>query len=121
MHEEFQARLWLVTWDTEQCWKELERICAEGVAKHSSSDVDYGHASRVVEALSQRGWPRSRRSCGSATSPGLLPSRARGCSWLLFRGWPAPAGTAAATPRASSTAHLRATSRAASGIGAPSE
>jgi hypothetical protein len=35
--------------------KELERICAEGVGKRYSSDVDFGHASRVVEALARQG------------------------------------------------------------------
>jgi hypothetical protein len=52
---EFRERLQLATWDADQCWKELERICAEGVGKHYSSDVDFGHASRVVEALARKG------------------------------------------------------------------
>jgi hypothetical protein len=52
---EFRERLQLATWDAEQCWEELERICAEGVGKHYSSDVDFGHASRVVEALACKG------------------------------------------------------------------
>jgi hypothetical protein len=51
MRREFQERLRLVTWDADQCWKELERICAEGVGK----DVDFGHANRVVEALARQG------------------------------------------------------------------
>jgi len=48
---EFRERLQLATWDADQCWKELERICAEGVG----TDVDFGHASRVVEALARQG------------------------------------------------------------------
>lgn len=52
---EFRERLQLASWDADQCWKELERICAEGVGKHYSSDVDFGHASRVVEALARQG------------------------------------------------------------------
>jgi HEAT repeat protein len=52
---EFRERLQLASWDPDQCWKELERICAEGVAKQDSSDVDFGHASRVVEALARKG------------------------------------------------------------------
>ena len=52
---EFRERLQLATWDADQCWKELERICAEGVGKHYSSDVDFGHARRVVEALARQG------------------------------------------------------------------
>jgi hypothetical protein len=52
---EFRERLQLATWDADQCWKELERICAEGVGKRYSSEVDFGHASRVVEALARQG------------------------------------------------------------------
>jgi hypothetical protein len=52
---EFQERLQLASWDADQCWKELERICAEGVGEHDSSEVDFGHASRVVEALARQG------------------------------------------------------------------
>jgi hypothetical protein len=52
---EFRERLQLATWDADQCWKELERICTEGTGKHYSSDVDFGHASRVVEALARQG------------------------------------------------------------------
>jgi hypothetical protein len=55
MRQQFQERLQLATWDAGQCWKELERICAEGVGKHYSSDVNFGHASRVVEALARKG------------------------------------------------------------------
>jgi hypothetical protein len=51
----FQERLQLASWDADQCWKELERICAEGVGKHYSSDVDFGHARRVVETLARQG------------------------------------------------------------------
>jgi hypothetical protein len=51
----FRERLQLDSWDADQCWKELERVCAEGVGKHDSSDVDFGHASRVVEALARQG------------------------------------------------------------------
>jgi hypothetical protein len=51
MRQEFQERLQLATWDADQCWNELERICTEGVGK----DVDFGHASRVVEALARQG------------------------------------------------------------------
>lgn len=51
MRQEFQERPRLASWDADQCWKELERICAEGVGK----DVDFGHASRVVEALARKG------------------------------------------------------------------
>ena len=52
---ELREHLQLASWDADQCWKELERICAEGVGKHSSSDVDLGHAGRVVEALARQG------------------------------------------------------------------
>jgi hypothetical protein len=52
---EFRERLQLATWDADQCWHELERTCAEGVGKHYSSDVDFCHASRVVEALAHKG------------------------------------------------------------------
>jgi hypothetical protein len=52
---EFQERLQLATWDADQCWKELERVCAEGVGKQYASEVDFGHASRVVEALARQG------------------------------------------------------------------
>jgi hypothetical protein len=48
---EFRERLRLATWDADQCWHELERICTEGVG----TDVDLGHASRVVEALARQG------------------------------------------------------------------
>jgi hypothetical protein len=52
---EFRERLQLATWDADQCWTELERICAEEVGKQYSSDVDFDHASRVVEALARQG------------------------------------------------------------------
>jgi hypothetical protein len=52
---EFRERLCLFTWDADQCWNELERICAEGIGKNHPSDVDFGHASRVVEALARQG------------------------------------------------------------------
>jgi hypothetical protein len=52
---EFQERLQLASWDADQCWKELERICDEGVGKQDSSGVDFGHAGRVVEALARQG------------------------------------------------------------------
>src|SRR5208283_3636377 len=48
-------RLQLASWNTEQCWRELERISTEGVGKPYSSDVDLGHARRVVEALARQG------------------------------------------------------------------
>jgi SEC-C motif len=51
MQREFEERLRLASWDADQCWKELESICAEGVGK----DVDFGHANRVVEALARQG------------------------------------------------------------------
>jgi len=51
MHEELQERLRLASWDADQCWNELDRFCTEGVGK----DVDFGHASRVVEALARQG------------------------------------------------------------------
>jgi hypothetical protein len=51
----FRERLQLTSWDADQCWEEMERICAGGVGKHHSSDVDVGHARRVVEALAGQG------------------------------------------------------------------
>jgi hypothetical protein len=48
---EFRERLQLAPWDADQCWQELEKICTEGVG----TDVDFGHASRVVEALARQG------------------------------------------------------------------
>ncbi len=52
---DFQDRLQLASWNGDQCWTELERICAEGVGKNTSSDVDFGHANRVVDALARQG------------------------------------------------------------------
>ncbi len=49
----FRERLELACWDAEQCWKELERICVEGLAQ--SDDVDFDHARRVVQALARQG------------------------------------------------------------------
>ncbi len=54
---EFREQLRLASWDADQCWNELERICNEAVGKHTSSDVDFGHANRVVEALARQGEP----------------------------------------------------------------
>lgn len=48
---ELEDRLRLATWDADQCWKELEKICTEGV----DGDVDWEHTSRVVEALARQG------------------------------------------------------------------
>ena len=55
MRPEFEERLQLASWDADQCWKELERICTDGVGKNHSSDVDFGHARRVVVALARQG------------------------------------------------------------------
>jgi hypothetical protein len=55
LRREFQERLRLAAWDADQCWQELERICTQGVGQRHPSDVDFGHASRVVEALARRG------------------------------------------------------------------
>jgi hypothetical protein len=52
---DFRERLEIASWDADRCWKELERVCAEGVGKEYSSDVDFDHASRVVEALARNG------------------------------------------------------------------
>ncbi len=52
---EFQERRQLASWDADPCWMERERLCAEGVAKQDSSDVAFGHASGVVEALARQG------------------------------------------------------------------
>ncbi|HEY7309932.1 MAG TPA: SEC-C metal-binding domain-containing protein [Gemmataceae bacterium] len=52
---EFRERLQLANWDSGQCWEELERICAEGVVNQDSSDLNFGHASRIVEALARQG------------------------------------------------------------------
>jgi HEAT repeat protein len=54
-HPELQDRLLLASWDAEQCWKELESICAVGIGEDYSSDIDFYHASRVVEALAHQG------------------------------------------------------------------
>src|SRR5437588_6460100 len=51
---EFQERLQLASWEADQCWKELESIC-EDAAKDDDLDLDFGHASRVVEALAPQG------------------------------------------------------------------
>ena len=51
----FRESLQLASWNADQCWKELERICTEGVGKNHSSDVDFGHARRVVETLARQG------------------------------------------------------------------
>jgi hypothetical protein len=55
LRREFQERLQLASWDADKCWQELEKICTEGVGKHHPSDVDFGHASRVVESLARQG------------------------------------------------------------------
>jgi SEC-C motif len=52
---ELRERVQLAAWDADQCWEELERICANAVGKHHPSDLDFGHASRVVEALARQG------------------------------------------------------------------
>ena len=52
---EFRERLQLASWDADQCWKELERICAEGVGKQYSSDVDFDRAVRIVQVLARQG------------------------------------------------------------------
>jgi hypothetical protein len=53
--QDFEERLRLASWDAEQCWKELERICAEGVGKPYAGDVEFEQASRIVEALARQG------------------------------------------------------------------
>lgn len=58
---EFQDRLQLAAWDADQCWKELEAICAQGVSKQAESDVDLGHAGQVVEALARQADPGIER------------------------------------------------------------
>src|SRR5262245_29375910 len=50
-----RERLELASWDTDRCWEELEHISAEALATGDSSDVDFDHADRVVEALARKG------------------------------------------------------------------
>ncbi len=52
---DFRERLQLTSWEAEQSWEELEQVCAKGVGKEYSSDMDFDHASRVVEALARKG------------------------------------------------------------------
>jgi hypothetical protein len=49
---ELEDRMQIATWSAEQCWTELENICAAGVGKQ---EVDFYHTSRVVEALARQG------------------------------------------------------------------
>lgn len=49
-----RARLDLQDWSAERCWAELEAIAAKA-ARNEDGDVDYAHASRVVEALARQG------------------------------------------------------------------
>jgi len=58
---EFKERLELASWDADQCWEELEKVCAKGVGKEYSADMDFGHGSRVVEALARQGAKSSDR------------------------------------------------------------
>jgi hypothetical protein len=52
---DLQDRLQLASWDADQCWKELESICAAGVSKDPDAEADFYHASRVVDALARQG------------------------------------------------------------------
>jgi SEC-C motif len=52
---EFRERLQLASWDADECWKELEKVCAQGVGKQYSSEMDFDHGSRLVEALARNG------------------------------------------------------------------
>jgi hypothetical protein len=51
LRPELQDSLRLAEWDADQCWRELERVCAAGVGKTLGDDFDFAHARRVVVAL----------------------------------------------------------------------
>jgi len=51
---EFRERLELLAWDADRCWKELEDLSEKGKGHQYVSDVPFGHASRVVEALARQ-------------------------------------------------------------------
>jgi hypothetical protein len=55
MAHAFRERLRLATLDADKCWSELERVCAAGVDKNATSQVDYNYADLVVEALAPQG------------------------------------------------------------------
>lgn len=51
----FAERLRLLSWDAAACWRELEEFCEDGKDKQYATEVDWGHARRIVEALARSG------------------------------------------------------------------
>jgi SEC-C motif len=48
-------RLEMHSWDEVECWQKLEDFCEAGKDKQYASDVNLGHANRIVEALARNG------------------------------------------------------------------
>jgi hypothetical protein len=77
----FRERLELLSWDAARCWAELGRIAEEGKAKYVSTEIDYGHALQVVEALSRQGEAYRERVLSLLAQP-LEDSDDNPLTWL---------------------------------------
>jgi hypothetical protein len=51
----FTERLRMASWDETTCWQRLEEFCEEAKDDRYTTDVDLGHARRIVEALARKG------------------------------------------------------------------
>lgn len=51
---ELQDRLRLLTWDADQCWRELEAIADKGKDKLYAGEIGFGHARQVIQALGRQ-------------------------------------------------------------------
>jgi hypothetical protein len=45
----------MASWDEATCWQRLEEFCEEAKDDRYTTDVDLGHARRIVEALARKG------------------------------------------------------------------
>jgi HEAT repeat protein len=55
LREPLTERLRMLSWDAATCWQRLEGFCEAGKGKQYVSDVNLGHAYRIVEALARHG------------------------------------------------------------------
>ena len=55
LHEAFKERLRMVSWDFDTCWRKLEALCEEGKDIQYVNKFNWGHGTRIVEALARYG------------------------------------------------------------------
>ena len=55
LHRAFTERLTMQSWGEADCWRKLEEFCEDGNDDEFTSEVDWSHAFRIVDALARHG------------------------------------------------------------------